>query len=54
MTPALILYMLGALLLVTILEPEEGQKAGFITFAMLWPIATIWIVGIELLYGDEE
>ena len=54
MLPAITLYLLGSLLVMTLLEPDEGYETKFLTFVILWPLFAGWLTAMEMLNRDQE
>lgn len=49
------LYLIGILLVLTLLEVEEGYPAtGLLLFAFFWPFATMHMVIMDTFFPDEE
>jgi hypothetical protein len=49
------LYLLGSIFILLLLEPtEEAGPWGLIKLALLWPLATIWMIICEFIIRDEE
>lgn len=53
--PALCLYFIGVMLVLSVFEPdEEGSPVGLVIFAFLWPIVTLHTVFLDLFFPDQE
>jgi hypothetical protein len=51
----LIIYLLGSLFILTVLEPaEDSDGRGLLILAFTWPLYTIYLVLQEIIYGNEE
>lgn len=52
---SLALYLLGSLMVLTFMEPEEGYEKDLKMLAMFWPFLTILAVVHDILgTGDKE
>jgi len=52
---AFLLYLLGVLFVMLLLEPAEDRGAGgLMRLAFFWPIATFWMIAMELIGPREE
>jgi hypothetical protein len=52
----IILWALGGLFVLLIMEPDEGSSGiGLLILALTWPLATIWLAIQEfILLGDKD
>jgi len=47
---AFLLYLLGVLFVMLLLEPAEDRGAGgLMRLAFFWPFATLWMIFMELI-----
>lgn len=54
-TVAVCLYLIGMLLVLSVFEVAEGSSPlGYIILILFWPIVTLWISLVTMLYPDEE
>lgn len=54
-TVAVCLYLIGMLLVLSVFEVAEGSSPlGYIILVLFWPIVTLWISLVTMLYPDEE
>jgi hypothetical protein len=54
-TVATALYLIGILLVLTVLEVEEGYPAtGLLLFAFFWPFVTMHMVIMDTFFPDQE
>lgn len=54
-TVAVCLYLIGMLLVLSVFEVAEGSSPlGYIILVLFWPIVTLWISIVSMLYPDEE
>lgn len=54
-TVAVSLYLIGMLLVLSVFEVAEGSSPlGYIILVLFWPIVTLWISIVSMLYPDEE
>ena len=54
-TVAVSLYLIGMLLVLSVFEvAEDSSPLGYIILVLLWPIVTLWISLVTMLYPDEE
>lgn len=52
---ALLLYLLGVLFVMLLLEPAENSGAGgLMRLAFFWPIATVWMIFMEIMGPPDE
>tara|TARA_B100000035_G_C20988166_1_gene548864 strand:- start:388 stop:561 length:174 start_codon:yes stop_codon:yes gene_type:complete len=49
---ALILYLLGALFILTLLESTEGKAHKLIFLALTWPVATVYMVIMDIFTSE--
>ena len=49
---SIILYLLGALLILTLLEPAEGKGHKLIFLALTWPVATVYMVIMDIFTSE--
>lgn len=55
LTIAICLYLVGMLLVLTIFDIEEGSSpVGLLMAAVFWPLMTLHLVYMDLVYKDEE
>jgi|TARA_R110000737_G_scaffold36297_1_gene55654 hypothetical protein len=55
LTIAICLYLVGMLLVLTIFDIEEGNSpVGLLMAAVFWPLMTLHLVYMDLVYKDEE
>jgi len=55
LTLAICLYLLGSLLVLSILDVADGGSTiGLVVMAILWPLFTIHIVLYDIFFPDEE
>ena len=48
-----VLYLLGALFMLTSYEPEEGSpKFLYVLFVFGWPVMTLWILFMNLFENE--
>jgi len=52
---AFLLYLLGVLFVMLLLEPAEDRgSGGLMRLAFFWPLATLWMIFMEIVGPPDE
>jgi hypothetical protein len=52
---SMILYFIGSLFVLTVFEPaEDSSPIGLLILAFIWPVYTIYLITMDLIYKREE
>ncbi len=52
---AICLYLIGMLLVLSVFDVAEGSSPiGYIILILFWPIVTLWISLVAMLYPEED